>query len=174
MRRLSYAPHFAANEYFVLDKAMNCNVLYILRRLIRGADNTTVYGGVPEWPKGADCKSVVTDFDGSNPSPSTSFNKTHDLNHGFYFYQYCCSMAHRSCIRGPYCSVSDICTSPFLQLHYDFFEVPAAFLKIFVHVKTCTCRRQKHHIPRHSITVSAFYSILHRSAPYYRNICTQT
>ena len=32
-----------------------------------------IYGGVPEWPKGADCKSVVTDFDGSNPSsPTTS------------------------------------------------------------------------------------------------------
>ncbi len=30
-------------------------------------------GGVPEWPKGADCKSVVNDFDGSNPSPSTIF-----------------------------------------------------------------------------------------------------
>ena len=27
-------------------------------------------GGVPEWPKGADCKSVVDDFEGSNPSPS--------------------------------------------------------------------------------------------------------
>ena len=31
-----------------------------------------VYGGVPEWPKGADCKSVVDDFEGSNPSPSTN------------------------------------------------------------------------------------------------------
>ena len=29
------------------------------------------HGGVPEWPKGADCKSVVKDFEGSNPSPST-------------------------------------------------------------------------------------------------------
>jgi hypothetical protein len=28
-------------------------------------------GGVPEWPKGTDCKSVVSDFEGSNPSPST-------------------------------------------------------------------------------------------------------
>ena len=28
-------------------------------------------GEVPEWPKGADCKSVVTDFDGSNPSLPT-------------------------------------------------------------------------------------------------------
>ena len=31
------------------------------------------YGRVPEWPKGADCKSAVTDFDGSNPSPPTIF-----------------------------------------------------------------------------------------------------
>ena len=30
-----------------------------------------VYGGIPEWPKGADCKSVVTDFDGPNPSSPT-------------------------------------------------------------------------------------------------------
>ena len=29
------------------------------------------YGGVPEWPKGADCKSVTFRFDGSNPSSPT-------------------------------------------------------------------------------------------------------
>ena len=29
------------------------------------------YGWIPEWPKGADCKSVGTAFEGSNPSPST-------------------------------------------------------------------------------------------------------
>ena len=28
------------------------------------------YGQIPEWPKGADCKSVGTAFEGSNPSPS--------------------------------------------------------------------------------------------------------
>ena len=28
-------------------------------------------GWIPEWPKGADCKSVGTAFEGSNPSPST-------------------------------------------------------------------------------------------------------
>gem|GEM_PF-3679648 len=28
-------------------------------------------GGVPERPKGSDCKSDVYDFEGSNPSPST-------------------------------------------------------------------------------------------------------
>ncbi len=30
-----------------------------------------LYGGVPEWPKGADCKSVVDDFSGSNPLSPT-------------------------------------------------------------------------------------------------------
>ena len=30
-----------------------------------------LYGGVPEWLKGADCKSVASRFDGSNPSPTT-------------------------------------------------------------------------------------------------------
>ena len=30
-----------------------------------------LYGWVPEWPKGADCKSVSNAFEGSNPSPST-------------------------------------------------------------------------------------------------------
>ena len=34
------------------------------------------YGEVPEWPKGADCKSVVYDFDGSNPSLSTKNKHT--------------------------------------------------------------------------------------------------
>ena len=29
-------------------------------------------GGIPEWPKGADCKSVGNAFEGSNPSPSIS------------------------------------------------------------------------------------------------------
>ena len=32
---------------------------------------TSEYGGIPEWPKGADCKSVVSDFGGSNPPSPT-------------------------------------------------------------------------------------------------------
>ena len=32
---------------------------------------TSEYGRFPEWPKGADCKSVVNDFGGSNPPPPT-------------------------------------------------------------------------------------------------------
>ena len=30
-----------------------------------------IFGWVPEWPKGADCKSVAIRFDGSNPSSPT-------------------------------------------------------------------------------------------------------
>ena len=32
------------------------------------------YGWIPEWPKGADCKSVGNAFEGSNPSPSIKIN----------------------------------------------------------------------------------------------------
>ena len=31
-----------------------------------------ISGWIPEWPKGADCKSVSYAFEGSNPSPPTS------------------------------------------------------------------------------------------------------
>ena len=36
----------------------------------------TEYGGIPEWPKGADCKSVVSDFGGSNPPSPTIIEQT--------------------------------------------------------------------------------------------------
>ena len=39
------------------------------------------HGRVPERPKGADCKSVVFDFDGSNPSSPT---KNHFISSGFF------------------------------------------------------------------------------------------
>ena len=36
---------------------------------------SSIYGRVPERPKGADCKSVVTDFGGPNPpSPTRLFS----------------------------------------------------------------------------------------------------
>ena len=34
------------------------------------------YGGFPERPKGADCKSVVTDFGGPNPPSPTNKKRT--------------------------------------------------------------------------------------------------
>ena len=47
------------------------------------AAQQTEYGGIPEWPKGADCKSVVSDFGGSNP-PSTTKIRTEKC--GFLLY----------------------------------------------------------------------------------------
>ena len=38
---------------------------------------TIKYGSVPEWPKGADCKSVVFDFGGSNPPAPTKTREYH-------------------------------------------------------------------------------------------------
>ena len=45
-----------------------------------GDAGQTEYGGVPEWPKGADCKSVVNDFGGSNPPSSTKQDPAEKLN----------------------------------------------------------------------------------------------
>ena len=40
------------------------------------SSNLNFYGGIPERPKGADCKSVVTDFAGPNPaSPTITRNR---------------------------------------------------------------------------------------------------
>ena len=50
------------------------------------------YGGIPERPKGADCKSVVTDFAGPNPASPTI--KKHRLYVGVFL---CCgSLAIRN------------------------------------------------------------------------------
>ena len=46
--------------------------------------STTLYGGVPEWPKGADCKSVAFRFGGSNP-PSSTKNPECFRIQDFYF-----------------------------------------------------------------------------------------
>ena len=32
-----------------------------------------VHGWIPEWPKGTDCKSAGDAFEGSDPSPSTTY-----------------------------------------------------------------------------------------------------
>ena len=38
------------------------------------------YGGVPEWLKGTDCKSVGSAFGGSNPPPSTNSSSLYGYN----------------------------------------------------------------------------------------------
>ena len=41
------------------------------QRVIGSSPIGSILGLIPEWPKGADCKSVSNAFEGSNPSPST-------------------------------------------------------------------------------------------------------
>ena len=43
-------------------------------------------GGIPEWPKGADCKSASTSFDGSNPSSTTIFKNNKHLEWGAFLF----------------------------------------------------------------------------------------
>src|SRR6478752_2589256 len=38
------------------------------------------HGGLPEWPMGADCKSVGLAYEGSNPSPATPGTTAPDLS----------------------------------------------------------------------------------------------
>ena len=45
--------------------------------------SSSIYGGIPERPKGADCKSVVTDFAGPNPA-SPTITKKPTLEVGFF------------------------------------------------------------------------------------------
>ena len=40
-------------------------------RVAQGNKNKEIFGRVPEWPNGADCKSVGNAFGGSNPSSPT-------------------------------------------------------------------------------------------------------
>ena len=63
------------------------------------------YGGFPERPKGADCKSVVTDFAGPNPA-SPTITKKPTLEVGFfvvacefYSHRHCAHRAHMLLVR---------------------------------------------------------------------------
>ncbi len=59
-----------------LAEQLTCNQQVIGSSPIVGLSVKTLtnkYGWIPEWPKGADCKSVSDAFEGSNPSPSICF-----------------------------------------------------------------------------------------------------
>ena len=59
--------------------------------------NTIEYeiGRVPEWPKGADCKSAVSDFSGSNPLSPTSENPHPTRDCGFSLFLAIAFMSNR-------------------------------------------------------------------------------
>ena len=45
-----------------LAEQLTCN-----QQVIGSSPIVGFYGGIPEWPKGTDCKSAGTAFGGSNP-----------------------------------------------------------------------------------------------------------
>ena len=70
-----YRPHFSINSIWSfadmaqLAEQLICNQQVIGSSPIIGFE--VLYGGIPEWPKGADCKSVSCAFGGSNPPSPT-------------------------------------------------------------------------------------------------------
>ena len=60
--------YFFSQDFFILplDKSE-------IRAIItQSSRHNQISGGVPEWPKGTDCKSAAFRFDGSNPSSPTT------------------------------------------------------------------------------------------------------
>ena len=58
------------NKILYADMAQLAEQLICNQQVIGAIPIVGSHGWIPEWPKGADCKSVVDDFEGSNPSPS--------------------------------------------------------------------------------------------------------
>ena len=76
-----YRPHLVVADMAQLAEQLICNQQVIgsipivgfsnlLLQFNNGFDIISKHGWIPERPKGADCKSVVDDFGGSNPPPS--------------------------------------------------------------------------------------------------------
>ena len=68
-------------------------------------------GRIPEWPKGADCKSVVSAFGGSNPPPPTNKNLNRTVRLRFLFVEGMvdepCAQMYADCVvrRLSYCLI---------------------------------------------------------------------
>ena len=70
------------NRSAIITELVNAGVAQLVEQLIcnqqvggsspstssTATDCGNSYGGIPEWPKGTDCKSAGNAFDGSNPS----------------------------------------------------------------------------------------------------------
>ena len=53
------------------------SIHHIISLYVRKIIVFSTFGGVPEWPKGTDCKSAAFRFDGSNPSSPTKTRVNH-------------------------------------------------------------------------------------------------
>ena len=83
VKRLRHRPFTAVTRvrislgsfYYIIiyaDMAQLAEQLICNQQVIGSSPIVGSYGWIPEWPKGADCKSVAERFGGSNPPPSTS------------------------------------------------------------------------------------------------------
>ena len=57
------------------------------QRVIGSSPIGSILGWIPEWPKGADCKSVSNAFEGSNPSPPIPKDKFLLVGNDLIFYE---------------------------------------------------------------------------------------
>ena len=62
MKRQAEQAESDSNRKFTVEDAIRTGAF------LEPETGRTKYGGVPEWPKGTDCKSAAFRFDGSNPS----------------------------------------------------------------------------------------------------------
>ena len=62
--------HIVVHSYFLFGFNLSC--FYTVSWLLLPF-NLLLIGGVPEWSKGTDCKSVGVAFGGSNPPPTTFY-----------------------------------------------------------------------------------------------------
>ena len=62
-----------------MPKKYHCAIICnCAKRESKKQELNIAYGGIPEWPKGADCKSVSIAFSGSNPLSPTQQRKLYD------------------------------------------------------------------------------------------------
>ena len=97
------------------------------------------FGGIPERPKGADCKSASTAFDGSNPSPTTTYENTDhcECDGLFYFRKHAAGRLRFVPRQGRFISAAGRCfirrsrasfffsAVPLKQTFTDFYRQPA-------------------------------------------------
>ena len=92
-------------------------------------------GWVPEWPKGTDCKSVVADFDGSNPSPSTTFSSFEEnilrIWRNWQTRTVQVRMSFRSC-RFDSCYPHQASIVFYTRFSFSFFEVSPKYVFLFI------------------------------------------
>ena len=91
VKRLRHRPFTAVTRVRFPSESFNADVAQLAEQLICNQqvigsspiigfiqfNIELYYGQIPEWPKGTDCKSAATCFDGSNPSlPITLYRVT--------------------------------------------------------------------------------------------------